>query len=81
MADSTRKSKMKATEPSAGTTIIEPQVEIHPGIMSGLQLDTQDLTKLMERPETMASKTDPDADRPLLILFRRPSGGFSSKID
>ena len=24
----------------------------------------------------VASKADPDADRPLLILFRRPSGGF-----
>ena len=75
---STRKSKMKATEPSAGTTITEPQVEIHPGIMSGLQLDTQDLTKLMERPETMASQTDPDAAD--VIIIGGGPGGYVAAI-
>lgn len=78
MSDSTRKSKMKATEPPAGTTITEPKVQIHPGIMSGLQLDTQDLTKLMERPETMASKTDPNAAD--VIIIGGGPGGYVAAI-
>jgi len=77
MADSARKSpgdrdpapreKMKTPESSAGTTTLKSPAKVHPSVMSGLKLHSQDLAKLVERPQPMETKSDPDAADAIII--------------
>ena len=78
MADSARKSKMKMPESSTGTTILKSSVKVHPSVMSGLKLHSQDLAKLVERPQLMKTKSDPDtADA---IIIGGGPGGYVAAI-
>ena len=73
-----RKTSSNATEPSAGTTILDTAMEIHPGIMAELTLETQDSAKLMERIETMVQQTDPNSFD--VIIIGAGPGGYVAAI-
>ncbi len=73
-----RKTSTNAAEPSAGTTVLDPTMEIHPGIMAELTLETQDSAKLMERPETMVQQTNPNTFD--VIVIGAGPGGYVAAI-
>lgn len=51
---------------------------IHPGIMAGLTMETQDLANLMEQPETMVQQTNPEAAD--VIVIGGGPGGYVAAI-